>query len=477
MKTLKHNLLYLIPEEEYTVDKELAKDLRLKESFSFEGMSEAETDYLIKILLSPVKNKVNLEYRREIINEFLSVPEMFNRIFTSFNNFNKEIRSRQSEFNGKALNYKDFNSSKNMAQLNCIHFTKDLLLIRDIEKCLCKYNFNSRGLNELKKRISGIVNNPEYIKLIDILKLIETSSAEDEFNMYFELGEMGRMKDYDIIDFEEEQEYTARSFFRRIKTEINVTAEATLTDKKNEYLSKRFNDISSAVIMMDKMIYSEFSTVAEQLSFYNSALKFIHFVKEKLNLPVVFPERSDCTTEISSLYDINLLVNGKKAVPNDISIPYNINGMVIRGDNSSGKTVFIRSVGTAQLMFSAGLPIAAEKAAMRLVNGIYSQFSSSEKKSAGETDSGRFEQEVMVFSSMFERIKPDSLVILNESFQTTEYSEGAEGLYHILKAINFMGSKWILVTHLKEIFNLFNDKNTSKYEMLSDGSHKIKRAD
>lgn len=133
-------------------------------------------------------------------------------------------------------------------------------------------------------------------------------------------------------------------------------------------------------------------------------------------------------------------------------------GILITGENNSGKTVYLRSVGTAQLLFQAGLPVPCESARMRIFSAVYTCYAAAEKEFVSGNDAGRFEQEVREFSRLAERIQPNSLLLLNEVFQTTSYSEGAEGLYHILNYFMRHGVNFIAVTHLKELVLLYGGR-------------------
>ena len=133
-------------------------------------------------------------------------------------------------------------------------------------------------------------------------------------------------------------------------------------------------------------------------------------------------------------------------------------GILITGENNSGKTVYLRSVGMAQLLFQAGLPVPCESARMRIFSAVHTCYAAAEKEFVSGNDAGRFEQEVRVLSQLAERIQPNSLLLLNEVFQTTSYSEGAEGLYHILNYFTRHGVNFIAVTHLKELVPLYGGR-------------------
>ena len=48
-------------------------------------------------------------------------------------------------------------------------------------------------------------------------------------------------------------------------------------------------------------------------------------------------------------------------------------------------------------------------------------------------------------------------MLLNETFQTTAYSEGAQGLLPILRRWSGKGAAWLLATHLRELLPLLSD--------------------
>ena len=134
-------------------------------------------------------------------------------------------------------------------------------------------------------------------------------------------------------------------------------------------------------------------------------------------------------------------------VRNDVTIE-GWEGTLIRGANSTGKTCTIRSIGAAVLFAQAGLPVCAEKAEISLHSAIFCQFSSAEKDFDASDAAGRFEGEVKEVAAILEQVRPWSLVLFNETFQTTSYTEGAEGMRGILEALGRAGSRYIFVTHM-----------------------------
>lgn len=166
--------------------------------------------------------------------------------------------------------------------------------------------------------------------------------------------------------------------------------------------------------------------------------------------------------EITRLYDMFLVgkyiselgTAGSAVVPNDVRLGAKREGLLIRGKNNSGKTVYLRSAGTAQIFAQSGLPITAKSARISARNGIYAQFSRAEESFTQNDSAGRFEAEVRDIARIIGEIEPNSLLLLNETFQTTAFSEAAEAMRDILEAVSRAGVKWIFVTHLLKLIDL-----------------------
>ena len=150
--------------------------------------------------------------------------------------------------------------------------------------------------------------------------------------------------------------------------------------------------------------------------------------------------------------------NPSDVIPNDFVLSKDNSGLLVFGNNGSGKTVYLRSIGTMQLIAQAGLPIPCESAKITLFSQLTTQFSESEKEFCEGNDAGRFEQEVRELAAMVDTLKEGSLVFLNETFQSTAYAEGAEGLYHLLKHFSALNIRWILVSHLRQIEEMFENE-------------------
>ena len=183
------------------------------------------------------------------------------------------------------------------------------------------------------------------------------------------------------------------------------------------------------------------------------------------NVPLCYPTVSkDKSVIVKNLYDLYLLMskpNPSDVIPNDFMLGQSNGGLLVFGNNGSGKTVYLRSIGTMQVLAQAGLPIPCESAEFTLFLQLETQFSESEKEFCEGNDAGRFEQEVRELAAMVATLREDSIVFLNETFQSTAYAEGAEGLYHLLNHFSALNIRWILVSHLRQLEKMFDSNDVT----------------
>lgn len=237
---------------------------------------------------------------------------------------------------------------------------------------------------------------------------------------------------------------------------------------------------SSAMITLSEQIdalsgelFDRFLEIGRELTFYHCALRYVNLLREK-GAPICFADITKSNRVcFCALFDPLLVQSCEKlseVVANDLT-HCDASGIALFGENGSGKTVWLRSVGLLQLFSQAGLPIAAQTAEIGLYKQIFTHFSSGEKEFEAGNEAGRFEQEVREMASILDEIGECGLVLLNETFQTTAYEEGAEGLSHILRYLASQGNRWMLTTHLTELPRFFE---AGELVCLStDSSHRV----
>ncbi len=172
---------------------------------------------------------------------------------------------------------------------------------------------------------------------------------------------------------------------------------------------------------------------------------------QPLSLPVPLP-RGKHALSAHGLRNPALLLTGTgPVVGNDISADGK-SLIVITGANQGGKSTFLRSLGTAQLMMQAGLFVTAESFAAAVCPGVYTHFRRPEDATM---ISGKLDEELRRMSAITDAIAPGSVLLCNESFAATNEREGSQLARNVILAMLDCDVRVLLVTHFYDLASGF----------------------
>jgi DNA mismatch repair protein MutS len=117
----------------------------------------------------------------------------------------------------------------------------------------------------------------------------------------------------------------------------------------------------------------------------------------------------------------------------------------VTGPNRGGKTTYLRAVGLNQILFQAGVWVAASSACMAPVDAILTHFPPVERVEPGV---GRLDDEARRLREIFGRATPSSLLLLNEPLTSTAESEALLLSQDVLRALRLLDARTVFVTHL-----------------------------
>jgi DNA mismatch repair ATPase MutS len=172
----------------------------------------------------------------------------------------------------------------------------------------------------------------------------------------------------------------------------------------------------------DLVRLSFFRMLRTELAFYVGCLNLYEKLSAKSE-PTCFPVPSPCGERqyaVGSLYDVCLALKlGHRVVGNDCDGDGK-ELFVITGANQGGKSTFLRSVGLSQLMMQCGMFVPAQSYCADLCTGLFTHY---KREEDATMESGKFEEELRRVSAIVEHLSPDSMVLFNESFQSTNERE------------------------------------------------------
>lgn len=181
-----------------------------------------------------------------------------------------------------------------------------------------------------------------------------------------------------------------------------------------------------------------------QLGFYLGCTRLQKKLRES-GVALCEPQIGEGEMECDSLRSASLALQEGKAPAGNTACFQGKRLIVITGVNQGGKTTFLRSVGQAQLMAQCGLFVAAERCRCPLYAGVYTHFPSGEDTARG---AGLLDVELRKLSAIVEHIRPHSLLLLNETFQTTMPLDAKYMADITVRALMDSGVTVVFVTHL-----------------------------
>ncbi len=434
----------------------------------------------LSVLSSPLLTETDIAFRQEVLQDLCKKPSIVDELLSLLLRFSEvyvaQKASQRDRLRISATNNDSLSTAKNILQSNALSLKRSLLFIKAMYDVLESADICSEGLARLKTALAEHLAEPAYSEMLGYCSSFEFFKISGTLDVKLNISDDGKFNTFDLIEHRyvnisdpNVKKKGLSKLFKREEQEYPCSRVITRPSDNIEVLFlNAINEMSDVFGKLSRTLFDRFGELAGELTFYQTAIKYINML-QKMDAPLCYPKISEKeqNTNVSDLYDLFLLAsrdNINSVVPNDFTLSENNKGVLLFGNNRSGKTVFLRSIATMQIFAQAGLPIPAKRATLPIYKQIATQFSEAEKEFVYGDSAGRFEQEVREIAYMVDNLNSQALVFLNETFQTTAYKEGAIGLYHILGFFAKKDIKFICVTHLRQLENHFDiDEITKLY--------------
>ncbi len=225
----------------------------------------------------------------------------------------------------------------------------------------------------------------------------------------------------------------------------------------SELRNRGIDLVANALAQSADHVESFFQMLRTELAFYVGCLN-LHETLTGLGEPTCFPRPrlpGERRLRCRGLYDPCLALQMERAVVgNDVGADGK-DLVVVTGANQGGKSVFLRSVGVAQIMMQSGMFVGAEAFEGEQCSGLVTHYTREEDAAL---KSGKFAEELARLSEIVDHLTPNTMLLFNESFAATNEREGSEIARQVVSALLETGMRVFFVTHLHAFARDFFDR-------------------
>lgn len=443
-------------------DPQLLYQLSLDRAFAVICPDRVRRERFFSVLTALSAQGDTVRYRQEVLDDLRREAGLLEQLRSLHARLDELARSQKNigrdELRLRADGTGSQASAANILRAQALCLRRALLFVRAFDELLDSKGLTSRGLRTLGDYCRAMCERPEMDELIALCGRYADMSTVGLMDFHMTVSDEGRIAAYALIDhryihFTDPAQKPKGFALRRRVSEEHPCAQV-LPTRGEDYESMAaaaMAELSALFATLAGDIFSAFAGLDAELDFYNVSLLYEEKLREKGAVCVVPRVSEDGVTRATALRDVQLLMTTARAegiVPNDVMLD---GGLAVFGDNGSGKTAYLRAIGSMQLLAQAGLPVPAQAAEIVPCAQLCVQFSQSE---SADNEAGRFEQEVRDLADMVDRLRPGALVLLNETFQSTAYTEGEQALEQLLLHFSACGIRWVLVSHLHRLASL-----------------------
>ena len=393
------------------------------------GQGEAvltSANFLLRLLAKPPTDPAEITFRSRILEELSTQPALRK----AFEGLYRDLcRLRAQLENPGAARRLDLNRYK----LDTLATIKHIF-----DRLGNEFATAQAGVAGLHDFGSAVVSSEPYRSLRDLLSYDQQLAT---LNLKISVGADGEIRSFNVLSIEEAaQNPFVNPFWRRWLAAIELFVRG-YKFSRGEVLARLIDSVFTGI---DSHIVTLIQLLAD-VEFYLGALGF----RDKAmaaGLAVCLPRIVDPEQprELHRLFNPLLFLNGIMPVPCTIIVDPTTSSTLVTGPNSGGKTRLLQSLGLAQLLAQHGLFVPAESARMVLATGLVTSLIEGTRADQAE---GRLGMEMMRIRSLFERLPPNSMVLLDELCSGTNPSEGERIVELVLAMLHKLRPQAFITTH------------------------------
>lgn len=426
-------------------------------------VAKRDEEILRPIFYSPYRNEEIVRYRQAVFSD-LERPDVF-RVFPVFCDAMRSVRANLGY--AEKLSYR---SHKHTVFLHAVRLYCEAvtMLARDLKSLAPK----SPGLRNLLGYIEHYLESSAFQRLSTETAELQSALSKLSYGMLF------RGDTVTVRKYASEADYTITILERFAKfREVDVEPPAPRKPKDDfslnhieqailEFVSRlfpeQFRRLDEYVARHTAFIDETIARFDREIGFYVAYLDFIGPLK-RIGLPFCHPEVSVSSkeTEVAGSFDLALAAKLIQEKGTIVCNGFRLSGrerlLVVSGPNQGGKTTFARMFGQLHFLSGLGCPVPGKAARLFLPDRIFTHF---EREENITNLRGKLEDELVRLHASCEIMTPDSVIVLNEIFNSTSLDDQVFLSTKVLEQILAVDTLGVCVTFIDALSTL-SDKTVS----------------
>ncbi len=409
------------------------------------------------IFYSPYRNEEIVRYRQAVFGD-LERSDVF-AIFPGFCDAMRTVRAN--------LTYADKITQKRHRHTVVLRAARIYCdTIASLQDSLRSVVLESQGLKSLQAYLAGCTSARAFTELAKETRDLRETLSRLSYDMLF------RGDKVTVRKYASEPDY-AETILERFAKFRTIDAQPPIPPKPKDDFS--LNHIEEGILELVGRLFPEqfrrfddyiarhanfiddvLARFDREICFFVAYLAFIDPFK-RAGLSLCHPDVSASSKETSVAHSFDLALASKllkengTVVCNDFHLAGPERLIVVTGPNQGGKTTFARMFGQLHFLASLGCPVPGKSATLFLPDHLFTHF---ERQEDITNLRGKLEDEIVRLHQSFESMTADSVIVLNEIFNSTSLDDQEFLSAKILQAILAVDAIGVCVTFIDALSTL-----------------------
>lgn len=451
----------------FTTEKKIKEYYNLTEYILLKQNQEIYKNLLRNIVdIEKYKRKMNINLLQpfelsELIDTVINVVEIINIIKKDQFpiKYNKDLSLNSEKFIKevkKIFNLEEL--KKNTLDIKSNLFNKSIHT--DIDVLSNSFSNEHNILNDIKKQFDKTLLSLQKKKSDTEFTKINSTPSEGYFitisKIRYEVLKKHYAKTKETINIESEKIKFDDLKTKELKTAVKIFIENNSKVDISEIETKLLKLVKEKYLQSLKFLYNTYESYFIDLisfivkfDYVNSnaiTAKLYNYQKPKLS--------SNDTNFIKAVklrHPIVERIIDYEYVPHDISLNNELNGILIYGLNSSGKSVLMKGIGLNLIMAQCGMFVPCVEFEYTIYNSIYTRITGNDNIFRGQSS---FTLEMTELNTILKRADPKTLIIGDEICRGTENISGNAIVASTIIHLANLKSTFIFTTHLHELMQI-----------------------